>query len=201
MAVRPIAEAELVFKKHTDRIYVCVQEARSKYLEKFGSGLSHLETGTKRGMMRDLIVEELRTYAEETSGVQFFKSGNLKYFGFDNNWILRVKHIDEKFRVGVSRTIDSRSYNKNVIPEKIVGDIVGAPPTALYLGWNTTDNAPLEPQVSLVCNNENGHAEWVIPIAGEGLPPALKFPAPESGDTPGTRVRVRKTAKTTEKNG
>lgn len=201
MTVRPIAEAELVFKKHSDGIYACVQEAISKYIIKFGAGLSHLETGTKRGMVRDLIVEELQSYAEKTSGVQFFKKGNLKYFGFDNNWHLKVKHIDERFRVGVSPTRDSRSYNKNIIPEKIVGDIVGAEPTALYLGWNTTDNAPLEPQVSLVCNNENGSVEWVIPIAGKGLPPALEFPAPETGDAPGTRVRVRKTAKTTEKNG
>ncbi len=201
MTVRPIAEAEKVFTKYSEGIFACVQEAISKYYLKFGKGLSHLETSTKRGMVRDLIVEELQTYAEKTSGVQFFKKGNLKFIGFDNSWYLRVKHINEKFRVGVSPTKDSRSYDRNIVPDKIAGNITGAAPTALYLGWHTTDNAPLDPQVSLVCNNENGSVEWVIAIAGEGLPPVFELLTPETSGEAGTRVRVRKTTKTTEING
>ena len=201
MPIRSIAEAKDVFSQYSDGIHACVIKAREKYFTKFGTGLSHLETSTKRSMMRDLIVDELRAYAEKTSGVQFFKDGNLKCFGFNSEWYLRVKHVDEKFRVGVSPTEDSRSYDRNVVPEKIVVDLIGKEPTALYLGWHATENAPLSPQVSLVCNNDNGEVEWVFPISGDGLPPVLDLPVHDAGGGTSTRVRVKKTEKITENNG
>ena len=197
MTARPIDEAELVFAKHLSGISECVEAAYKKFIEKFGQGLSLLETVTKHKMVRDLIVGELRTWADKTRGVQYFKNGNLKWFEFENNWIVRVKHVDHNFCVGVSRTEDSRSYNRNIVPDTISNELPDAPATALYLGWKTNDNTPMSPEIALVCNNEYEDVGWVLPIKGEGLPPTLELPI--AGDQTGTRVLIKKSAKPVNK--
>ncbi|MEQ9565546.1 MAG: hypothetical protein RLN85_07000, partial [Pseudomonadales bacterium] len=138
-----------------------------------------METRTKRGIVRDLIVEELRSWADRTDGVHFFKNGNLKWLGFESNWIVRVKHSNEKFAVEPSPTNDSRAYDRNEIPDSIAETLMkSTPATALYLGWQVTENAPTTPQVSLICNNQFAEADWVWPFSGEGPPPSLLLPMP-----------------------
>jgi hypothetical protein len=70
-------------------------------------------------MISNLIVSKLRAWADSTSGVQFVKDGNLRWIGFKNNWIVRVKMLDDRNFVGVSPTDASDQYNRNTIPESI----------------------------------------------------------------------------------
>ncbi len=200
MPVRPISAAKPVFEKHVNGLLACVHAAYDRYLDGAGAILSAMETRTKRGMVRDLIVEELRSYADRTSGVHYFRNGNLKWLGFENNWIVRVKHIDDKFAVEPSPTRDSRAYDRNEIPDSIAETLMSsAPATTTYLGWLTTENAPATPQVSLICNNRHAEAAWVWPLSGDGPPPSLHLPVPSIiSPTPGsggTRIVVKESAK------
>jgi hypothetical protein len=205
MPVRPIEQARIVFAKHVNDVLVRVRSAHDRYLDRAGPVLSYLETRTKRGMVRDLIVDELRSWSDLAPGVQYFRSGNLTWFGFENNWIVRVKYVDDGFGVRVSPTEDSRAYNRNEIPESIAETLLdSAPATTLYLGWRTTENAPATPDVSLVCNNHLGELAWVWPLSGRGPHPELELPVPEQpapAAVAGTRVRLKDSAKPIKKSG
>lgn len=204
MAFRPKSDAETIFPKYFECLSRCVEEAHATYLDRHGSGLAGLEVATKRSMMRDIIVKNLRDLADggdEKNGMHFFQRGCLSYIGVENDWVIRVKHVDHKYKVGVSPTADSRSFNRNEVPDDVSSEFGGREPTALYLGWRINENAPMAPEVALVCNNSAGEVAWLLPIVGDGLPPELMLPLPETGPKTGTKVKIKKTIKVANSNG
>lgn len=204
MAFRPKSDAETVFPKYFEGLTQCVEEAHTTFLDRHGSGLAALETATKRSMMRDIIVKNLRDLADggdHVNGLHFFQRGSRSYIGIENDWVMRVKHVDHKYKVGVSPTQDSRSFNRNEVPDDISSEFGGKEPTALYLGWRTNENSPTVPEVAIVCNNYAGEVAWFIPIIGEGLPPEFQLPLPETGPMTGTVVKIKKTAKVANSDG
>jgi hypothetical protein len=198
MPFRPLDEAQAVIGAHRTSLVGIVDECHRDFIRVCGSLLHTLEGGTKAGIVRDLIVGKLRAWADATPGVQFFREGNLSWVGFHNNWIARVKMLDDRFHVGVSPTEASDQYDRNSVPESVRGTLLeGQEATLLYLGWRTTENAPLTPEVALVCNNQYGEIGWVWPLRGDEPPPGLPFPvvdapdAPDTGDEGQKRIRVR----------
>lgn len=136
----------------------------------------------------------MRCWADKTNGVQYSQVGNLKWFGFQNHWICRIKHIDDRYLVGVSPTDASDEYDRNKVPEAISRNLISSDPaTMLYIGWQVTENAPASPAVSLVCNNANGEPEWIWPFSGQGPGSQLVLPAPDEpyDPPPGSGVRVK----------
>ena len=204
MPVRPLHEAQPIFEKHQGAIVDLVNKAHRRVLEGAGALLKSMSTRTRQGLIRDLIVENLKEWSELTPGVQYQKNGNLEWFGFDNNWVLRVKHVDADFGVEVSPTRDSRKYNKNEMPSSVAASLVeDRPATALYLGWYVTQNSPFDPEVCLVCPNENAEIAWVWPFSGEGPPPTLSLPVPEApqGTPDGVRIKIKASKANRKKSG
>ena len=178
-----------------------VNEAHLRVLREAGPLLKSMSSRTRQSLIRDLIFENLKGWADRTPGVQHQKKGNLEWFGFRNNWVIRVKHVDADYAVGVSPTHDSQEYNRNEMPDTVSATLVEhRPATALYLGWYVTQNSPFSPEVCLVCPNEHSEIAWVWPLSGEGPPPTLALPVPDAPQGPsiGTRVKV-KTGKTDRK--
>lgn len=195
MPVRPIDAAQAVIGPYVADIVAIVEASHREYIGTCGGILHALEQRTKAGLVRDLIVERLRAWADASDGVQFFREGNLSWVGFRNNWIARVKLLDDRFAVGVSPTEASDQYNRNNLPESIERALLeDEPATLLYLGWRTTENAPMRPDVAFVCNNQFGEPAWVWPLQGDEPPPGLELPAPITPDAPGEgerRIRVK----------
>jgi len=192
MPVRPLDEAKPIFERHQDAIVDVVNTAHRRVIEGAGTLLKSMSTRTRQGLIRDLIVENLKEWSERTKGVQYQKKGNLEWFGFANNWVLRVKHVDSEFAVEVSPTQDSKKYNKNVMPASVAASLIeDQPATALYLGWYVTQNSPLIPEVCLVCPNEHAEIAWVWPFSGEGPAPTLRLPVPDAPQPPPAGVRVK----------
>jgi len=181
MPVRPLSEAQQVIGPHTADIVSIVEQAHNEFIGVCGSILHALEQRTKAGLVRDLIVDRMRAWADRTAGVQFFREGNLCWVGFKNNWIARVKLLDDRFTVGVSPTEASAQYNRNNPPDSIEKTLLNEDAaTLLYLGWRTTENAPLKPDVALVCNNGYGEPAWIWPLRGTEPPPGLELPIPDA---------------------
>lgn len=204
MPVRPIHEAKPIFEKHQESIVGLVNKAHRRLIEEAGPLLKSMSTRTRQGLIRDLIVENLKEWSDRTAGVQYQKSGNLEWFGFENNWVLRVKHVDADFSVEVSPTKDSRKYNRNEMPTSVSATLVEErPATALYLGWYVTQNSPVDPEVCLVCPNEKSEIAWVWPFSGEGPPPVLSLPHPElpPGPPSGVRIKVKADKAANKKSG
>ena len=204
MAPRSKTDAEAVFQKHYEGLASCVKEGHATYIDRHGSGLAALEAGTKRSMVRDYIVSRLEDLADggdKSNGLHFVKKGCRSYLGVENKFVIRVKHVDHKFKVGVSPTNDSRCFNRNEVPDDISSEFGEEEPTALYLGWWTNENAPMVPETALVCNNYAGEVAWVLPIIGDGLPPEFELPIPDIGPKTGTVVKIKKTAKVANSDG
>ena len=195
MPFRPLAEAQIVIETHTASLVAIIEDCHREYIRVCGSILHILEGGTKAGIVRDLIVGKLRGWADSTPGVQFFQKGNLSWVGFENSWIARVKMLDDRFHVGVSPTEASDQYNRNTIPDSVQGTLLeGEAASLLYLGWRTTENSPMTPEIALVCNNQYGEPGWVWPLRGAEPPPGLLLPipdAPDTGDEGQKRIRVK----------
>ncbi|MDB5652468.1 MAG: hypothetical protein JWQ94_81 [Tardiphaga sp.] len=196
MAVRPIFAAQHVIGPHAADIVAIVEDAHRQYIGTCREILHSLEQRTKAGLVRDLIVDRLRGWADATAGVQFFRQGNLSWIGFDSNWIARVKLLDDKFAVGVSPTEASDQYNRNNLPASIERTLLveDDPATLLYLGWRVTENAPMKPDVAFVCNNEFGEPAWVWSLQGSEPTPGLALPEPVAPDVPGEgerRIRIK----------
>lgn len=203
MPVRPINEAQTVIGPYVNDVVLIIGSAHSDYISVFGSHLHILEARTKASIVRDFIVDKLRKWADKTDGVQFFKNGNLCWFGFQNNWILRVKLLDDCFFVSVSPTEASQTYNRNEIPDNIRDSLLDEEEaTFCYLGWRTTENAPLRPDVAIVCNNVFGEPAWIWPLNGEAPPPAMALPSPQvngdGGDEGAKRIRIKAKDKAAE---
>lgn len=195
MPVRPMGAAQAVIGPYIADIVAIVEASHREYIGTCGSILHALEQRTKAGLVRDLIVERLRAWADATDGVQFFREGNLSWVGFRNNWIARVKLLDDRFAVGVSPTEASDRYNRNDPPQSIERALLeDEPATLLYLGWRTTENAPMKPDVAFVCNNQFGELAWVWSLKGDEPPPELELPAPITPDAPSDgerRIRIK----------
>jgi hypothetical protein len=116
MPVRPLDQAQLSIGPYVDDIVQIVHESHSHFVSVCGSILHSLEAGTKASVMRDLIIVRLRAWCDDTLGVHFFRQGNLCWIGFKNNWIARVKLLDDRFGVGVSPTGASDQYNRMICP-------------------------------------------------------------------------------------
>lgn len=196
MPVRPIADAKEVFEPHVEALIQCVNSGYDNVYERCGPALSIFETRTKRSMFRDAIVRKLLDWADRTNGVHFFEKGQLRWVGFANQWIVRVKAIDERDSVAVSPTVASTDYNRNYIPKSIAETLhIEAPATMLYIGHRANENAPLNPEVSLICNNKNAKPEWIWPLTSDGPSTTLALPLspivpPEIGE--GVRIRVKR---------
>ena len=202
MPVRPEADAKEIFSQHTDALIGCVNAGYDEVYERCGAGLSLFETRTKRSMFRDAIVKKLRAWADVTAGVQFFEKGQLKWVGFANQWIVRVKAIDDNSSVAVSPTEASAAYDRNELPDSIAGTLhTDDPATMLYIGHKANENAPLKPEVSLICNNANAKPEWAWSLTGSTPPPALALPEPNASKPTGVRVRVKGGASRKKKEG
>ncbi len=202
MPIRPLADAQKVFDPHAEKLIEVVETVYANILKTCASILHSLEDGTKAAMVSNLIVSELRAWADKTDGVEFLKQGNLRWLGFKNNWIVRVKMLNDRDVVGVSPTEASDQYNRNTIPDSIKTHLLDEDEaTLLYLGWRTTENSPVIPEVSLVCNNSFGEPHWVWRLRGAPPPPMLELPipdAPAGGVDDGQRrikVRAEKTVK------
>lgn len=195
MALRSISEAREVLSKHESDLLQLIHSAYAKYLDQMGPMLKVLETRTKRGAVRDFIIDEIWPWAEKTPNVQPFKRGNLKWIGFENNWIVRAKWLNESDGVGVSPTEASKAFDRNEIPAVIQRTLLNdEPATALYLGWRTNENTPTVPEISFVCNNSSAKPEWIWRLGGEVDPkPDLTLPLPEIGgpSVSGVRIKVR----------
>lgn len=194
MPTRPIEDAQRDLEHYRDAIVDCVLRAHVEYLTV--PGLHRLTLGCKSDMLSNLIRHYLRVWSETQRGVDFFSNGNLHTFTFGNNWIVRVKKMDDLYRVGVSPTIASDQYDRNEIPENITATLLGeAEATLLYLGWQVMDNAPKQPHISLICNNRFGEVHWVWPLSGPEPEPPLPLPLPlpelPSAPEPSVRIRVR----------
>lgn len=195
MPIRPIADAQSVFKPHADSLIECVNAGYDEVYERCGGALSMFETRTKRAMFRDAIVRSLRAWADITPGVQFFESGQLKWIGFANQWIVRVKAIDDKSAVAVSPTGASEAYDRNELPESIANTLhTDEPATMLYIGHKANENAPTAPEISLICNNANAKPEWIWSLTGSAPHPTLELPTPTTTPPeakPSVRVRLK----------
>lgn len=195
MPIRSIAEARDVFVKYEADLLELSHAAYSKYLEKFGPMLSSLETSTKRKIVRDLLINEIWPWAEKTPRVQPFKRGNLKWIGFENNWVVKAKWLNDADGVGVSPTNASKQFDRNEIPEAIQKTLLeDIPATALYFGWRTNENTPTIPELSFVCNNSNSKPEWVWRLGDEHAPkPDVTLPLPglDAPISSGIKIKVR----------
>lgn len=102
--------------------------------------------------------------------------------------------MDDRFAVSVSPTEASQEYNRNETPDSVETSLVeGAPATLLYLGWRTTENAPLRPDVSFVCNNIHAEPAWIWPLRGIEPPPALELEPlgpPDDGGEGERRIKL-----------
>lgn len=201
MPVRPIEQAKADLERYVPALLEQVRLAYGRYMDRMGPALKSLETGTKRAAVRDFIVEQLWNWADQTEGVQAYKRGNLKWIGFENNWLVRVKHLNDADEVAVSPTEDSREYNCNQIPDSARDTLFKRDlfdeqaATALYFGWRTNENTPTVPEVSFVCNNSAGAVAWVWDLGGGTTQPYLALPEPDFGPTAPTEPAVKITIK------
>lgn len=198
MPVRPQEHARIDLERHVPEIVDVVNAARDRYLREGAPMLHSLVGRTKCSLMRDLVVDGMRRWANGARGVQYFRAGNLEWFGFDNDWIVRVKHVDHGFSADVSPTVASDLYDRNVVPASIATTLhTDADPTTLYLGLWEPDVAPDELHVALVCPDVGDVPAWVWPLIGDGLPDVLPLPlpAPVEPTAPAVRVRLRRPAR------
>ncbi len=203
MPIRPIADAEVIFAPFIDSLIECVNDGYDEVYERCGGGLVLFETRTKRSMFRDAIIRQLRKWADDTPGVHFFERGQLKWVGFSNQWIVRVKSIDDRNSVAVSPTEASAAYDRNIVPDSIAETLhTDLPATMLYIGHRSNENAPTIPEISLICNNSRAQPEWIWPLTGNGPAPTLALPEPTTTppvEDDGVRFRVKGSSSKTKK--
>ncbi len=132
--------------------------------------------------------------SERTPGFQKCVDGNATYFGAHSKFLIRLKKLFDNLHANTGKTQLSFDYDHQT-PVPVQLDLFEQEePTNTYLGYIPTENAPLDPPVYLVCNNEMGAVEWSILLNKEPPPPAAVIvppvPAPIGPDEP-RRVRVR----------
>lgn len=192
MPIRPLADAQRDLDQYRDKIVECVLQAHDEYL--LIPGLHRFPLGCKADMLSSLIRHYLSRWADEEFGVNVIRRGNLEAFGLGNNWIMRVKKMDDLFRVGVSPTFSSDQYDHNEVPANIASTLLDEDQaTLLYLGWQVMDNAPDRPQICLICNNGHAEVHWVWALAGSEPMTPLALPVPDLpvAPQPGIRVKVK----------
>jgi hypothetical protein len=190
MPIRPLADAQRDLEQYRDAIVDCVLKAHDAYLKM--PGLHRFSLGCKADMLSCLIRHHLCGWVDGEFGVNVIRRRNLEAFSLGNNWVMRVKKMDDLFHVGVSPTYSSDQYDHNEVPAYMAATLLDEErATLLYLGWQVMDNAPDRPQICLICNNGQAEVHWVWALAGTEPMPGLALPVPELPIAPKFAVHVR----------
>ena len=133
-------------------------------------------------------------FCERTPGFQKCMDGNATYFGAHSKFLIRLKKLFDNLHANTGKTQLSFEYDHQVSGPVQLELFEQEGPTNIYLGYVPTENAPLDPPVYLVCNNETGSVEWSILLNGRAPQPAITIeppaPPPSSPEEP-RRIRVR----------
>ena len=205
MAARPILDARDELAAHLPGLADLVKVAHDRFRDQC-AGVAHLlDARTKASIYRDLIVREVRAYADGTPGAEVVRRGQLVLLGLESRWLIRVKRLGPGFAVAVSPTFASEDYDANEVPASVADWFQGmTPATCLYLGWTVAENAPDEISAYLVCNTEERHVAWVLPLERDEPPPPVEQDLPFAPASPSgqpSRVRVRKSDAEKKANG
>lgn len=196
----PIAteeEARADLANHLDPIAAFVDAAYEQFQRDGRLLAPFLESRTKASGYRDLIVRHGRAYCDgdAKNGAHYHRRGQLVVIGLENRYIVRVKRLWKAFRVAVSPTAASAEYDGNVLPAYAASLFPDMPdPTLLYLAWDIPENAPMQVNKYLVCNDAARATLWHIPMGGSIPVGGLQQPLPEIGGGTGeavSRVRVK----------
>jgi hypothetical protein len=194
MPFRCQAEAESVLESYFDDFLQMVTESVRTYFEFYGEKAHLHEAWTRCSIIRDEIKERMTEFSERVSGFQKLVDGNATYFGAHSKFLIRLKKLSDNLHANAGKTQLSFDYDHQ-IPVPVQLDLFEQEePTNIYLGYIPTENAPLDPPVYLVCNDDTGGVAWSILLNRRPPKPTITIEPPAaapSGPEEPRRVRVR----------
>ncbi|MBT3069567.1 hypothetical protein KKP04_01610 [Rhodomicrobium sp. Az07] len=195
MPIRTAEDAAADLKLHLRPLATLMDEAHEEFQRECRSIAHKLETGSRASIYRDLIVRKLRGYCDATANATTFRKGQLVLVGLESKWILRVKRLRTGYSVAVGRTVASRQYDGNKMPDYAADLFPESPaPTCIYFGWSVSENDPGSINKYLVCNDEARRFAWALPLDDYGTPPTVTEELPLAPPAPtgeARRVRVK----------
>lgn len=193
-------DAERLLGEHFAPFADMVHDAVAIFYQEFGPYIHSFETWTQRGIIRDLIKDQMIDYCGSHSGLDYIRKGNITLFGGKNAFVWKVKKINDHLRIALNDTqacFDFNTNNPAQIP--LFEDLH---PTLLYLGWVPTENDPLHPPVYLVCNDERGKVKWARRLHPSPPPPVAEIePTDPTAPAAPSRVRVKSSARRSASDG
>lgn len=184
MIIRSRHMAEEDFDAFADEFHRGVVEGHRDFARECAAQASKYRTNTKRSIIRDNIVKQLRADLDGRRGIYIRDRYGTTYFNFFGRWRLTIRMMDEK-RLGVvlNRTQLAFGFQHNVDNFPPLGSIFQGT-TAVYLGYLVPENGD-DLDVIMVAPNGERNA-WEMPIVpkrrGDVVPLPTRGPPPAPDD-------------------
>lgn len=200
MPDRCAEDAERLLGEHFSPFADMVHDVVAMFYQELAPFIHSFETWTQRGIIRDLIKEQMIVYCDTHPGLDYIRKRGITLFGGRNEFVWKIKKINDHLRIARNNTQACFNFDTNN-PEQIplFEDL---DPTLVYLGWVPTENDPLHPPVYLVCNDGGGKVKWAIRLHPSPPSPTAEIePAGPTAPAPPSRVRVKPNARRSASDG
>jgi hypothetical protein len=200
MAVRCAEDAERLLGEHFTAFADMVHEVVATFYNELGPYVHSFELWTQRGIIRDFIKERMIAYYDEHKGLDYVRKRNATLFGGHNEFIWKIKKLNDHFHVARNDTQSSFDFDRNNSEQIPLFEDLD--PTLTYLGWVPTEDDPLHPSVYLICNDERGRVKWAIRLHPTPPAPAIEMhPTEPSAPAAPSRVRAKRSARKSASDG
>ncbi len=160
------------------------------YYDEFGHRAHAFEKRTKCNIIRDLMVEALTAYAETQSGIEIIRKRGNVLFGFNSEYVIKIKKLTGKLKACVGSTQTSMKFNCNVTDQ---GELFeGTETVKAYFGYIIPENSPLNPLIYIVANDEKGEPGVILELTPTPAKPVENLEIPD--DTvakPGRNIKIK----------
>jgi len=147
-----------------DGFHEAVTEGVRDYYRDYAKWAAIHRLTTRRSIIRDHIVDRLRISVGEKPGVEVIGKHGTTLFGLVSKFVMKAHLLDKNMTIALNQTQHSMRFNENETqPTLPAPGFAGA--SSLYLGYVPNQNAPLEPQVFLVCP-AGAEPAWYLELKG-----------------------------------
>jgi hypothetical protein len=177
-------QAQVDLEPYIARLRRCVKDGISQFQADYGPRLYKIQLGTQAGLVRDYIVEEIKTEFDGEAGVSYSTTRNLFLLNVGNRYFLRFKKLDRRLR---TRNIPTQLSLDFLLQQPL--SLPGMPDPATHLNVGYKPGLTLATSTVWVTCPDGPALEWQWEISEKGEP--IQFPIPSATEARRSRVRPR----------